>query len=67
MTWTACSVRTIPTLPPARRTRNAQVTRILASGVANGDVPAADRTYLAQLVPRAPAFHRLMPKSGWMK
>jgi hypothetical protein len=26
------------------------VTRILASGVANGDVPAADRTYLAQLV-----------------
>jgi hypothetical protein len=29
---------------------NAQVTRILASGVANGDVPAADRTYLAQLV-----------------
>ena len=29
---------------------NAQMTRILASGVANGDVPAADRTYLAQLV-----------------
>ena len=29
---------------------NGQVTRILASGVANGDVPAADRTYLAQLV-----------------
>jgi hypothetical protein len=29
---------------------NAQVTRILASGAANGDVPAADRTYLAQLV-----------------
>jgi len=26
------------------------VTRILASGIANGDVPAADRTYLVQLV-----------------
>ena len=29
---------------------NAQVTHILASGITNGDVPAADRTYLAQLV-----------------
>ena len=29
---------------------NAQVTRILASGIANGDMPAADRTYVAQLV-----------------
>ena len=28
----------------------AQATRILANGVRNGDVPAADRTYLAQLV-----------------
>jgi hypothetical protein len=27
-----------------------EVTRILAKGLANGDVPAADRTYLAQLV-----------------
>jgi hypothetical protein len=27
-----------------------QATRILANGVRNGDVPAADRTYLAQLV-----------------
>ena len=27
-----------------------QATRILAAGLANGDVPAADRTYLAQLV-----------------
>ena len=32
------------------RETNAQVTRILASGLANGDLPAADRTYLAQLV-----------------
>jgi len=32
------------------QTTNAQVTRILASGIANGDVPAADRTYLVQLV-----------------
>ena len=29
---------------------NAQVTHILASGMTDGDVPAADRTYLAQLV-----------------
>ena len=29
---------------------NAQVTRILASGIANGDMPAADRTYVVQLV-----------------
>ena len=29
---------------------NAQVTHILASGMTAGDVPAADRTYLAQLV-----------------
>ena len=28
----------------------AQTTRILANGVRNGDVPASDRTYLAQLV-----------------
>jgi hypothetical protein len=28
----------------------AQATRILANGVRNGDVPAADRTFLAQLV-----------------
>ena len=28
----------------------AQATRILANGVRNGDVPAADRAYLAQLV-----------------
>ena len=28
----------------------AETTRILASGITNGDVPAADRTYLAQLV-----------------
>ena len=32
------------------QTTNAQVTRILASGIANGDMPAADRTYVVQLV-----------------
>ena len=32
------------------QTTNAQVTRILASSIATGDVPAADRTYLVQLV-----------------
>lgn len=29
---------------------NGEATRIIASGLRNGDVPAADRTYLAQLV-----------------
>lgn len=29
---------------------NAQAGRILASGLVNGDVPAADRTYLAQMI-----------------
>jgi hypothetical protein len=29
---------------------DAQASRILASGLANGDVPAADRSYLAQLI-----------------
>jgi hypothetical protein len=29
---------------------NAQATRILASGVTNGDVPAGDRAYLAQMI-----------------
>ena len=28
----------------------AEATRIIASGLRNGDVPAADKTYLAQLV-----------------
>ena len=28
----------------------AETTRILAKGIGNGDVPAADRTYLAQLI-----------------
>jgi hypothetical protein len=37
---------------PTANTQNvaAQASRILANGIANGEVPAADRTYLAQLV-----------------
>jgi hypothetical protein len=37
---------------PASSTQDvaAQATRILATGISNGDVPPADRTYLAQLV-----------------
>ena len=42
------SDRPDPAASPQNTT--AQVTRILASGIANGEVPAADRTYLVQLV-----------------
>jgi hypothetical protein len=35
---------------PGSGDSRAEATRILANGIASGDVPAADRTYLAQLV-----------------
>ena len=44
---------------------NAQVTRILASGIANGDVPAADRTYLVQLVAARTAISQAEAEKGY--
>ena len=46
---------------------NAQVTRILASGIANGDMPPLTGLMLLSLWPRGPAFRRPMPRSGWTK
>lgn len=42
--------RTTTPQPGSEQDVRGETTRILVSGIANGDVPAADRTYLAQLV-----------------
>lgn len=42
--------RTTNPQPGSEQDVRGETTRILVSGMANGDVPAADRTYLAQLV-----------------
>jgi hypothetical protein len=44
----------------------AETTRILATGIMNGDVPAGDKTYLAQLVAPPTGLYKPMPRSGSM-
>ena len=38
----------------------------LATGIMNGDVPAGDKTYLAQLVAPPTGLYKPMPRSGSM-
>ena len=50
-TWsTACSGRQQPDASGNAQDVRGEASRILLSGIRSGDVPAADKTYLAQLV-----------------